>query len=295
VSVEPPFLEVSGAARKGRVSSELEDTLRQLWATGRGAWPTVELPLERFVRHLAERLAAESDPAAVLGAIHAADLYLACACVAGDREALALFHERFLVSIVSFVARKESLRELPEDFRQILGEHLLVPVDGGLPRLAGYAGRGPLAAWLRVVGLRTALNLSKRAEKSTETLGHEALSLAATAPHPELALLRVQCRDEFRDAFQAALAALEPRERNVLRFHFLRGLTSEEVARMHGVSRRTVHRWLEEAREKLLKQTRSGLARRMAIPPKDLQSVMHALQSDLRSTVARHLDDSEGG
>jgi hypothetical protein len=64
---------------------------------GRAAWPTVELPIEELAAHLA-RLAGNQPFPAWLNDRPAADLYLACACVARSPEvraaALAAFDDQ---------------------------------------------------------------------------------------------------------------------------------------------------------------------------------------------------------
>ncbi|MFP2932660.1 transcriptional regulator, partial [Pyxidicoccus sp. 3LG] len=70
-------------ARAREDDSGLEDVLASLYAAGRQAWPEVPLAEEDFLRHLAERLPPGDDVAGALAAVHAADLYLACACARG--------------------------------------------------------------------------------------------------------------------------------------------------------------------------------------------------------------------
>lgn len=274
----------------------LEGTLARLWERGRAAFPEVDLSDEVFAAHLAHHVPDAVQPMAsgdALSDIHAEDLYLACACAHGLKAAVAVFERRLLAPVSEALARRRALPGSPDDFKQILGERLLVRGAQPRPRVATYSGRGPLAAWVRVAAVRAAINLKSESPERLGTSAEppDALAVTTTAPDPELVLLRVQCRDEFREAFAAALAALDPRERTLLRFHFLQGLEGEVLARMYGVSRRTVHRWLEQGRQALLDRTREHLAARLEMPPEELASLMHALQSELGSTLARHLED----
>jgi RNA polymerase sigma-70 factor, ECF subfamily len=272
----------------------LETTLEALWKAGREAWPDLEVSPEDFVRHLAAPLAAEADPQAALPGLHAGDLYLACGCVRGDPRALSLFQHRVLAPVARDLGRSDALPGLGDDFKQHLVERLLVGGSGGpVPRIAGYSGRGSLVSWVRMAAVRAAINL-RGAERHWEPLEtSDALALSAAAPDPELTLLRQQCRDEFREAFQAALAELDARARNLLRFHFLQGLSGDAVAGMYGVSRRTVHRWLEQAREALLRRTRERMAERLVVAPRELESIMYELQSELGSAIVQHFDRPE--
>lgn len=269
----------------------IEEALRRLWTAARAAWPDVDVPFEAWARHVTERLPAAEEPAAALAALHAADLYLACACARGEERAIAIFEQRFLVPTAAQLGQRGFLPGFADDFKQHLEERLLVAGAGLLPRIGGYSGRGPLQAWVRMAAVRTAINLREAERPARRLEDADVLALSTAAPDPELALLRVQCRDEFREAFQAALDALDARGRNLLRFHFLQGLAGHVLAAMYGVTRRTVHRWIEEARETLLARTREGLAARLVVPAHELESLMHALRSELGSTLARHLQD----
>ncbi len=170
--------------------------------------------------------------------------------------------------------------------RQTLSKRLLVAEEDRGPRIDGYSGRGPLGSWVHVAAVRAVVDVQRRWHPS-ETI--DDLALRAAAPDPELSVLRTRYAPEFRQAFAEALSALAPRDRNVLRFHFLQGMTGDEVAAAYGVARRTVHRWLEEARDKLLGETRRRLGARVNLPAEELESVMRVLQTDLGSTVFKFL------
>ncbi len=67
--------------------TDLEDRLAALVREARAAWPGLELPEERFLAHLAARVATRKMTARGLEQLRTGDLYLACACTAGDRDA----------------------------------------------------------------------------------------------------------------------------------------------------------------------------------------------------------------
>jgi hypothetical protein len=56
------------------------------------------------------------------------------------------------------VARVHPGADAAAEVCQVLREKLLTSASGQPPRLAGYLGQGPLAAWLRAAAVRTALN-----------------------------------------------------------------------------------------------------------------------------------------
>src|SRR5512132_3710832 len=59
---------------------DLEPALADLVERAQRAWPRVRVEPIRFVRYLAERLSPGESLGAALAALHASDLYLACAC-----------------------------------------------------------------------------------------------------------------------------------------------------------------------------------------------------------------------
>jgi RNA polymerase sigma-70 factor (ECF subfamily) len=109
---------------------------------------------------------------------------------------------------------------------------------------------------------------------------------------PELALLRARYRDDFRQAFTAAIATLSARERTLLRLTALDGLTLAQVAPLYGKDLSTISRWLAKARELLLNQTRAGLSERLGLSTGELDSVMRAADSELHLSLARLLQCS---
>src|SRR5262249_26465617 len=84
-----------------------------------------------------------------------------------------------------------------DEVRQALRVRLLVAPEGGRPRIADYAGRGPLRAWVGVAALRVALNLKRAAAPAGGDLLAE---LGTREPDPELRHLKKVYRAEFRGA-----------------------------------------------------------------------------------------------
>jgi RNA polymerase sigma-70 factor (ECF subfamily) len=248
----------------------------------RAAWPTLAFDEPRFLRHLAGAL----PDLNVLAQVHAGDLYLACACAAGDRVAAALFHDHFLTEVPRFVSHLVMDSAAVEDLKQDLVARLLTSLDGERPRIGEYAGRGPLGGWLRVAAVHAALN-QRRAEG--RQLAREAVDAepAATAD-PELDFLKVQYRAHFRTAFEATIRALDPEQRSVMRLHHLDGLTLEEIAELYRISRATAARWLAATRRQIMEETRRLLARDHT-GPDELESVLRLIRSQLDVSIGRLL------
>ncbi len=258
----------------------LEALLAGYLAQGAAAWPSVKLAPESFLRHLARHLPAEGAPADALRQLHAADLYLACACAEGEPQALRDFEQHVLRKVP---ARLGSLPPATVDeVLQVLRQRLLLGVGGAPPRIAEYAGRGPLGAWVRIVAGRIVGAMSHR-EGRQEHFGEppEALERLLAPDDPERDLLRADSREALSQSLRAALAGLPERERALLRLHHLHGLSMDRLATMYGESRSGIARHVAQARERLLRLTRHQLAARWKLEGRELESLLGLVQSRL--------------
>jgi RNA polymerase sigma-70 factor, ECF subfamily len=246
-----------------------------LHASGKAAWPTIDVPLDAFAAYLAER---DAEPG------QAASLYLACACAGGDARAVAALEQTYFAALRTAVARLARDHSAADEAIQLLREKLFVPGSDGRRGIEGYSGRGDLRGWLRVAATRVALSLL-RARRP----GHDDALLdqiGATEPDPELLLLRRQYAAEANDALRAAFAELDVRERNLLRQHFVDSLSIDALGRLYGVHRATAARWLERARDTLERRTRAILIKRLGIGEGTLDSIVRMLRSDLHITLS---------
>ena len=162
------------------------------------------------------------------------------------------------------------------------------------PAIARYSGRGSLAAWLEVTTTREMRNAirSEAPMRKVEGGGDvDALldDAIATGGDGELAHLKEVYRAHFKTAFEQAFAALEPRERTILRHEHLDGLDGAQIGAIYGVHKATVSRWRAQARDRLLRGTRQFLERETRLGPKELDSVMRLIQSELHVSLTRVL------
>jgi RNA polymerase sigma-70 factor (ECF subfamily) len=293
-SLATSFLGVLGTSCDPEGEAELETALGRTIARAEAAWPAFRVPPVDFVEALASAVGPGGDLAAKLEGLHAADLYLARACAASDPAALKALDASFLSAVNRYVSSVDPSAAFADEVRQNLRHELLVTEAGRPPRIADYSGRGPLAGWLRVVAVRRALNLRRGRAGGPQASEDDAIEIASGAPDPELDYLKALYRQEFREAFVAALAELGPEERNALRLHHLDGLTLDESAVVCRVSRATVARWLANARQQVLRRTQRLLRERLRIDDSTLESVLGLVQSQLDLSIGRYLGDREG-
>jgi RNA polymerase sigma-70 factor (ECF subfamily) len=259
------------------------------WAEARAAWPGLSLSREAF----AERLPAGLPPEP-----RWADLYLAAACGHGEPEALRQFERRLLPETDASIRGVEAEPAFVDEVRQRVRTKLLVAEPGRAPKIADYAGRGPLAGWLSVVALRTAMTLQRERRRADARHGDErwavALALPSTAD-PEHEHWKRSYGAELGEALVQACAALPDRERAVLRLCFVDDLGIDRIGAIYGVHRSTAARWLQRAREGLLQATRERLADRLRATPTQLSSMDRLVHSQLEVSLGGLLGEVEPG
>jgi RNA polymerase sigma-70 factor (ECF subfamily) len=264
----------------------LEALLEEHLAKGRAAWPSVTLAPEHFLRHLARHLPDEDAPADTLRQLRAADLYLACACAAGEPQALELFERHVLQKVAARLGVPAGVSV--DEVLQVTRQRLLLGVAGSAPKVAEFSGRGALSGWVRIVASRIArepLGQDGRQELFSEP--PQALERLLSRDDPERDFLQAHSRQVLSESLQAALAALSERERALLRLHHLHGLTMDRLAAMYGEPRSSVARHVAQARERLLKLTRRELASRLKLDRQELESLLGHVQSRLDLSLHR--------
>ncbi len=261
------------------MSGSAAPTIAALGARARRAWPELEVGDARFAGYLAARLGDDDG-------LYVEDLYLACACVDGLPRALAAFDERHLTAVPRYLARLDRSAAFADEVRQQLRERLFVGSHGEPPRLVSYSGRGPLATWVKVAAIRVALNLRRGDRDASLSRGDEPM----IAGDPELLLLRRRFAADFNAAFALAVGALGVQERQLLRLHFLDGLTLGEIAALHDVDKSTVSRRLQASREALLGETERLLRERLNLADGEVTSLIRLIRSQFGDvSVARLL------
>ncbi|NVJ18583.1 sigma-70 family RNA polymerase sigma factor [Myxococcus sp. AM010] len=275
-------LDAAGRSRlagwEPRLAGLLEEALR--------AWPGLAVAPEDFLRWLVARLPAAGPDAE---APRVADLYLVFACTRGDTVALRRFEQHYVPELEAALVRLRLSHTQRDELRQELRQKLLVSEDGAAPRIGLYGGRGALRHWVRAVATREGLMLLR---KSTPEVGvDEELfdTFPAAAEDVELQQARREYQAEFKRAFEEALASLEPGERNLLRRHFIDGLSTPQLAALHGLHRVSMFRRLRQTCEALVERTRKLLLERLPVSELELASLNRLIRSHLDISLERLL------
>ena len=176
-----------------------------------------------------------------------------------------------------------AIADLQQGLRERLAEMTMPD-----PRRKSYGGLGDLAAWLCIAAVREAGRGRTRAKREEHLDDADAAMIGSPDDDPEMAHLRETHKAEFRKAFQEALESLSSRERNLLRYHFIDGLTIDRLGQLYGVHRATAARWVNQAREALCLKTRDLLADRVSLSREGFYKLLGLIDSE----VSVHMVDA---
>jgi RNA polymerase sigma-70 factor, ECF subfamily len=254
--------------------------VERLVTPGKAAWPNVRVSAEAFAAFVESKQLETEE--------HLADLYLAYGCAQGEPHAVAAFDSGLLSQVPGYIARIGREPAFVQEVQQLLRDRLLVGTQTQPPRIAEYAGRGPLGGWLRVVAIRAALELKRGARKQQE-VDDESSGRMMVSPDPELQYVRVRYAGEFKKAFSLAMDALESRQRTILKLYLVDGLNIDRIGKLYEVHRATVARWIQTARDSLYDGTRTRLQAQLKVTPAEFESLLGVVRSDLDVSVCRLL------
>ncbi len=269
-------------AAPGLDDGALDELLTRALTQVRTARPQVQLDDESFLAGLARQLA-PAPPVPALAALHLGDLFLALACLKGDRADLAALETELLSRVPRWIARLSGVNA--DDVQQELRQRLLL---GEEPLLARYNAQRPLEPWLRVVATRLAIDL-QRQQKPNDSSGFDDLW---SGPDPELDAVKLHDAAALRALLQEAMQTGSSQERRLLRLHYLEGISLERLAIMEQVHRATVARWLSDARAGVLERVRALLAQRLSLTEAEGESLLRFVRSRLELSFRRALERS---
>lgn len=291
-----PFLEAVPTALRP-VLEAVPDLERRLWALvaeGRAAWPELPLDAHDVVVFIGRQVSQELAEAALDG-LRPADLYLAAACARQVPAALQAFDREYMREVDIALARMRIGPPRLADVKQLVRQRLFVgggstgaPTSPG--KIAEYGGRGDLRRWVRSVAVRTCLNDMRKGKRELLVDDDHLIAQHAVAgDDPEIEYMKRTYAGEFKAAFSEALAGLGAREQTLLRYHHVDGLNIDEIGAIYRVHRVTAFRWLEKAKELLVRSTLELLRARLKLPAAELDSVLRMIRSQIHLSLVRHL------
>jgi RNA polymerase sigma-70 factor (ECF subfamily) len=217
-----------------------ERQLAACFERGTAAWPQIPCDAATFQRVAHAWQQRTGRP---LDAANARDLYLAAAITDRVAPAYAAFERSYLERTKSSLARLGLRDGAVDDVLQIVREKLLLATAAdALPKLATMAGDGQLEALVRVVVVRTGHNF-RRDQKLDRFENEDDIVIDRIATEDE-SLAGKDARKRLRDALRTVLAELPARDRTLLRLHFYRRMSIDELGNLYDVHRATAARWL---------------------------------------------------
>ncbi|HEU0032760.1 MAG TPA: hypothetical protein VFQ53_19145 [Kofleriaceae bacterium] len=267
---------------------DLEAALAAAVARGAEAHPELAVDPQLVARQLGRHADDDRPPSAWLPSRNLPDLHLACAILDRQPAALAQFEHRIVPELHAAAARILKDADLAAEVVAAVREKLLVGTDERGPRIADYGGHGDLVVWTRVIAIRDALTQLRKAKRSVPADDH-LWELAAPSVDPSTALAKQQSAHLIKAAFHDGLAALTPRQRNLLRQHLLDGLTIDELGAMYRVHRVTAARWLAAARTDLWAHTRKQLRQTLGLSDSAIGTMLDEIRSTLDLSIERAL------
>ncbi len=110
--------------------------------------------------------------------------------------------------------------------------------------------------------------------------------VAAPEHEPEAAMMLKAHKAALTEAFREALASLDPRERSVLRYHFVERLGIDAIGELYRVHRATAARWIERACRTLSERTRLAFRQRISISDETFQRLVGLIESRIAVELA---------
>ena len=228
----------------------------------------LRVAIERSLDHRFPGAVTDPEAAVYLESLHLDDLGLACACIDGHDGAWEHFIRELrpqLYHAARTIAGDDG-RELADS---LYGELFGLPGADGVRRslLAHYHGRSRLITWLRSVLVQRhidRLRVTRRLEPlDDEESGGSLRARTVTAdPDPE----RDTLVGHAQHALDAAIDALEAKDRLRLRLYYGQDMTLAAIGRVLGEHEATVSRKVDKARHTLKTEVERALSARGLAP-----------------------------
>ncbi|WP_394822961.1 sigma-70 family RNA polymerase sigma factor [Pendulispora albinea] len=241
--------------------------------------------MTNFVRHLAERAAIGNVPHDT----YAGDVYFAYACIRRVGGAVEAFYQTFDHVIRRVISHRGTSRDMVDDTVQSVYERLLVGAAGSRPKLADYAGTGPLRSWVASAAATTTLMIHRAVGRRREQPRCDMDEVREVAAQPDLDYMKRKYKVELEDAIAMAFIHLGHRDRALLRLHLCQRLSIDKIGAMYDVDRSTAARWVKAALERVMEAARQEACRKLQVSESQCRSIAGLVQSELHVSILRLL------
>jgi RNA polymerase sigma-70 factor (ECF subfamily) len=242
-------------------------------------WPRVSAAVEKNVLGGDEN-ASHADIKTFIDEIRADDLCLILACEKGIESAWNDLVANFDSTVKSAARSISKNSEDAEDLASSIWAELYglkQDADGRLKsKLSYYSGRGSLAGWLRAVVNQLAVDQFRKMSRFVqieenrefENLANESAEQAgndlviAHRDNPEELLTAKQTERDVGEAFQKAVAGLDPEDRLILKLYYFDDLKLKDIAATFGYHEATASRKLTRVQTEIRKFVEKDLRER---------------------------------
>lgn len=147
-----------------------------------------------------------------------------------------------------------------------------------------YVGRGQLGGLVRVAATRLALTLvGSKGRQTSEVPSNTPDQHRSTADK----FAKAELQALLKQALGESATALTERQRAILRMHYVKQASIDDIAAVYRVHRATAARWLLDARSSMVENARETFLLRAALDEADLIEVASLVESQLSMTWSR--------
>jgi RNA polymerase sigma-70 factor (ECF subfamily) len=129
-------------------------------------------------------------------------------------------------------------------------------------------------------------NKDEQIQSNEERGGLERIALPSDV---ELEYLKTRYQSEFKRAVEDALGSLDAKQLNILRFHYVDGLSIDRIGLLLQVHRATAARWIRAAADAVQTEVRRLLRERLGLSAGEIDSLAGLIQSQLHVSISRLL------
>ena len=145
-------------------TTETRALVHTAYDEARHTWPRLALSRAAFEARIVSVVELASPPPARLADLRPVEQYLVQACLQGVPGALGTLGAHAF-GLLAPVSRQFAGILGLDELKQRVRDRLLVSEDGGLPRLATFTGLTSLERWVRIMGVRLALDAGRSAQR----------------------------------------------------------------------------------------------------------------------------------
>ncbi len=189
---------------------------------------------------------------------------------------------QIIESVEPAIRKWKQTSDQTADLIQELLQKMLLDSETHARKILNYNGKASLAVWIKTIAIRMVID-QHRSSQNTAKVQEE--SLLVTQEQPEMLLLKKKYASECEAALKEAWRALPSRQKSLLRFSSLQGMSFIEIAKIYRIHRVTAARWVEEARYAFAMQSLNLLSKRVQLDVTELKSMLYDMQSQIQLSL----------